>query len=345
MTTKNINWLKQEIADNSIKAGQISKEEVSIEIEVIFQLLDIVKNNKYWHSDKLQLLKNDITYITDKVNELSTKAENIHDDNDSIEVRLVHKLLKRIERGLLKNFKLTYTKEMEEQDKLWDAARDDTEVMAMLQRQIIDEAEEEGWEGHAVIWEADSESIMDVADTEEEHIHGSYVASFGCCKPALKHIEMLVHGTVINNEHYEVKLPPRKAIKRPTLVNKKQAKARKARLWDTKYRSMGYQFFISAQGVIYERSSTPGSTKNIEIQQASNSLPMEHVGKDVLGKDIYTNDIVTYYDESEGLTKFAIVHYDDEKFGYAPMCFGHVKDLKVIGNVYENEELIDMIDS
>ena len=343
MTTKNINWLKQEIAYSSTTASEINKEEVSIELEVVFQLLDIVKKNKYWHSDKLQLLKNDITYITDKVNELSTKAENIHDNSGSIEVRHIHKFLKRIERGLLKNFKLTYTKEMEEQDKLWDAARADTEVMAMLQRQIIDEAKERGWEGHAIIWNTDSESVIDVADTEE-HIHGSYVASFGCCKPALKHIEMLVHGTVINNEHYEVKLPPRKTIKKPTLVNKKQAKARKARLWDAKYRSMVSQFFTSAQGVIYERSSTPGSTKNIEIQQASNSLPMEFVGKDVLGKDIYTNDIVTYYDESEGLTKFAIVHYVDEKFGYAPMCFGHVKDLKVIGNVYENEELIGMID-
>lgn len=345
MTTKNINWLKQEITDNSIKASEINKEEVSIELEVIFQLLDIVKKNKDWESDKLQLLKNDITYITDKVNELSTKAENIHGNNDSIEIKHIHKLLKRIERELLNNFKLTYTKEMEEQDKLWDEAREDTEAMAMLQKQIINEAKEKGWTGHAVIWEADSESVIDIADTEEEHQHGNNVESFGYCKPAIKHIEtMLVHGTVINNENYKVKLPPRRTIKKPTLVNKKQAKARKARLWDTKYKSMAFQFFTSAQGVIYERSSTPGSTKNIEIQQAANSLPMEHVGKDVLGKDIYTNDIVTYYDESEGLTKFAIVHYVDEKFGYAPMCFGHVKDLKVIGNVYENKELIDMID-
>lgn len=344
MTTKNINWLKQEITDNSIKASEINKEEVSIELEVISQLLEIVKKNKYWHNDKLQLLKNDITYIADKVNELSTKAKNIHRNSDSIEVRHIHKLLKRIERELLKNFKLTYTKEMEEQDKLWDAARDDTEEMAMLQKQIINEAKEKGWKGHAVIWQADSESMIDVADTEEEHQHGNYVESFGCCKPALKHIEMLVHGTVINNEYYEVKLPPRRTIKKPTLVNKKQSKALKARLWDTKYRSMVFQFFISAQGVVYERSSIPGTTKNIEIQQANNTIPMEYVGKDVLNKDVYTNDIVTYYDESEGLTKFAIVHYVDEKFGYAPMCFGHGKDLKVIGNVYENEELIGMIE-
>lgn len=239
-------------------------------------------------------------------------------------------------------FKLTYTDEMKKQDELWKEEEEDLELMEQLQRQVIYEAKAKGWKGYAVFWKGENESVVDIAENEDEawSPYSSEVESFGYCKALIDKIEADMGTHVRNVDKNEHKVENVEELK---FLNETNNKARRVRAWDKTYNAMDYDFFLSSFGQAYERPNVPGNTPHIEIEQTKELILMEYVGKDVLNQDVYTNDIVTYYDESEGLTKFATVHYVDEKFGYAPMCFGHVKDLKVIGNVYENEELIDMI--
>lgn len=241
----------------------------------------------------------------------------------------------------MEEFKLTYTDEMRKQDELWKTEEENIEFMEQLQRQVIYEAKAKGWKGSAVFWKFENKSLVDIAENEEEHERGNEVESFGYCKALINKIEADMGTHVRKEDKNEHKVENAEEVK---LLNETNNKARRVRAWDKAYNYMDDDFFVSSHGQAYDRPDVPGDTPHIEIEQTKELILMEYVGKDVLGKDIYTNDIVTYYDEKEGLIKFAIVNYVDEKFGYAPMCFGHVKDLKTIGSIYENEELIDMID-
>ena len=241
----------------------------------------------------------------------------------------------------MEEFKLTYTDEMKKQDELWKTEEENIAIMEQLQRQVVYEAKAKGWKGSAVFWKGGNESIVDIAENEEEHQHGNEVESFGYCKALINKIEADMGTHVRKEDKNDHKVENAEEVK---LLNETNNKARRVRAWDKAYNYMDDDFFVSSYGQAYDRPNMPGDTPHIEIEQTKELILMEYVGKDVLGKDIYTNDIVAYYDEKEGIIKFAIVHYVDEKFGYAPMCFGHIKDLKTIGSIYENEELIDMID-
>ena len=231
-------------------------------------------------------------------------------------------------------FRLTYTDEMRKQDELWKTEEENVELMEQLQRQVVYEAKAKGWEGSVVFWRGGNESIVDIAENEEEHEKGNEVESFGYCKALINKIEADM-GTYVRNEDIieEIRVDEVK-------VNKEiNNKARRVRAWGKAYNSMNYQFFLSAHGQAYERPSSPGNTPHIEIEQSKGLILMEFVGKDDFDTDIFEDDVVSYFDTKEKKTKYAPVRYDKKAYGYLPMCKGGFEDLRVVGNIYENKEL------
>ena len=233
-------------------------------------------------------------------------------------------------------FKLTYTDEMKKQDELWKEEEEDLELMGQLQRQVIYEAKAKGWKGAAVFWEGDNESVVDIADNEEEHHHGSNVESFGYCKALIDKIEAGMGANVRNEDKNEHKVENAEEVK---LLNETNNKEIRVRAWDKTHNSMDYDFFLSSYGQAYERPNVPGDTPHIEIEQTKELILMELVGKDDFDNNIFEDDVVSYFDTKEKKTKYAPVLYDKKAYGYFPMCKGNFEDLRVIGNIYENEEL------
>lgn len=236
----------------------------------------------------------------------------------------------------MEEFKLTYTDEMRKQDELWKTEEENIELMGQLQRQVVYEAKAKGWKGAAVFWEGGNESIVDIAENEEEHQHGNEVESFGYCKALIDKIEADMGTHVSNEDENEHKVENAEEVK---LLNETNNKARRVRAWDKAYNSMDYQFFLSSHGQAYERPSSPGNTPYIEIEQTKELILMEFVGKDDFDTDIFEDDVVSYFDTKEKKTKYAPVHYDKKAYGYFPMCKGNFEDLRVVGNIYENKEL------
>lgn len=95
-------------------------------------------------------------------------------------------------------------------------------------------------------------------------------------------------------------------------------------------------------------------------------IPYDHIGrnglvfmqctglKDKNGKLIYEADIVKYKDEVYGLcigrikwdnAHYELQYYTGEKYGWFShiLCLKHIKNMEVIGNIYENPELIERI--
>lgn len=87
-----------------------------------------------------------------------------------------------------KNFtraKLTYTKEMAKQDKLWDTASENLNTMAELQKLIVDEAISKGLKFEYQIYiYSDEESLCDIRFKGEDEWE-----SFGYCKPLIEALE------------------------------------------------------------------------------------------------------------------------------------------------------------
>lgn len=123
------------------------------------------------------------------------------------------------------------------------------------------------------------------------------------------------------------------------MVKDSYNKERKVRAWDKAYKTMDYNFFVSALGQAYERPRCPGNSDYVEIEQTKNLVIMDCVGTDDFDTTIFEMDIVSYFDKLEKKNKYAKVIYDKKTYGYYPMCRGNFKNLRVVGNVYENEEL------
>lgn len=226
---------------------------------------------------------------------------------------------------------------MRKQDKLWETEEENVELMGQLQRQVVYEAKAKGWKRSAVFWQGGNESIVNIADSEEEHRQGNKVESYGYCKALIDRIEADMRTHVRNEDIIEEMREDNTGELR---MNKEvNNKARRVRAWEKAYNSMDYDFFLSSHGQAYERPSSPGNTPYIEIEQSKGLILMEFVGKDDFDTDIFEDDVVSYFDTKEKKTKYASVRYDKKAYGYLPMCKGNFEDLRVVGNIYENKEL------
>lgn len=86
----------------------------------------------------------------------------------------------------LKKQKLTYSKEMKNQDSLWKEEKEDITTMQSLFAQIISEAKEMGFRGTTVIYHWDNEALIDVLIDNE-------VKTFGYCQPLIEHLETVIN--------------------------------------------------------------------------------------------------------------------------------------------------------
>lgn len=117
---------------------------------------------------------------------------------------------------------------------------------------------------------------------------------------------------------------------------------------------MEYDFYIhSSSGVLYDESTTTYDTPNKEIEQAHNLTIMQCTGlKDISGADIYEGDIVSHAKESNLTDKTTfigcdVVNWSNSKarFELGPHdLYGMIfKAYKILGNIYENPELLEEI--
>lgn len=86
----------------------------------------------------------------------------------------------------LKKQKLTYSKEMKNQDSLWKEEKEDITTMKSLFTQIISEANEMGFRGTTVIYHWDNEALIDVLINNE-------VKTFGYCQPLIEYLETVIN--------------------------------------------------------------------------------------------------------------------------------------------------------
>ncbi len=144
----------------------------------------------------------------------------------------------------------------------------------------------------------------------------------------------------------------------------------KFRAWDKVLKYMiqtGYDNWISFGGECYTGSDRKYNTPNIEITKVKDLILMQYTGlKDGSGKEIYEGDIVSVksiiYDTIEPFEKstkiefqiFCEVIWCNKIAGYdlkkidgdnKPGAWGfyneNVNPFEVIGNIYENPELIN----
>ncbi|MFW6024954.1 MAG: hypothetical protein ACOCRX_01295 [Candidatus Woesearchaeota archaeon] len=94
--------------------------------------------------------------------------------------------------------KLTYTKEMQKQDNLWESEKEDLSVMEKLFKEIIDEAKAKGFTGVTYIYDAPGEKLCQIFENEKQkslaHL-GEYedFPEVGCCKYLIKCLEQMIN--------------------------------------------------------------------------------------------------------------------------------------------------------
>ena len=96
--------------------------------------------------------------------------------------------------------KLTYTKEMEEQDRLWETEEEDTVVMERLFKEIVKEAKEKGFTGYCDIYQGPGEAICEIFTTEEEYelslVEMQDTFMVGYCKPLIEGLEKYLNANL-----------------------------------------------------------------------------------------------------------------------------------------------------
>ena len=121
----------------------------------------------------------------------------------------------------------------------------------------------------------------------------------------------------------------------------------KFRAWDKNLKIMMPDFdnWIDFDGNYYERAQKTHDTPNIEIERCvTDVVLMQYTGlKDKNGKEIYEGDIVIT-DEAGWKAKIVFeggmfVCVDNTTWGYSAFC--NWKKFEIIGNIYENPELLN----
>ena len=143
----------EEVEEIIIEMGHVSDKEIllnhienKIDINTIFYIKELVQN--YY------MLK-DLTVSEKKPNTINKKTEN----------------------STLKEVKLTYTKEMEEQDRLHVLGKSNLELMKELHKSIYKEADSKGWEGLIDFDEYDIGAVVEFYPNKEtwrKYYHNDY---------------------------------------------------------------------------------------------------------------------------------------------------------------------------
>ncbi|MGI0534985.1 hypothetical protein KFD70_22110 [Bacillus pfraonensis] len=131
----------------------------------------------------------------------------------------------------------------------------------------------------------------------------------------------------------------------------------KFRTWDKKYHMLEYDaspdLLIGTDGKVYQKEERNyAGTSYVEYEVANYYEIMQYTGlKDKNGKEIYEGDIVSRHEGG--------IHFQEEplaehvvrwgKFGWSPFeigqgyqkcVYGEIYEFIVIGNIYENPELL-----
>jgi len=127
----------------------------------------------------------------------------------------------------------------------------------------------------------------------------------------------------------------------------------KFRAWNKKEKVMEEIFYLTNTGFIYDipkevLEGDKSKSRYIEIEPAKNLVLMQYTGlKDKNGKEIYEGDIVGWVPKgSAGKVYFEGGRFRVEDFYMASFdepsdAFGEgLGILEIIGNVYENQELL-----
>jgi uncharacterized phage protein (TIGR01671 family) len=140
----------------------------------------------------------------------------------------------------------------------------------------------------------------------------------------------------------------------------------KFRAWDLDHKWMDTDFFIKSNGIPHDAPSRTFFTPNIEIDENPSLVVMQFTGlKDANGVDIYEGDLLevrhrsiagfvreksinVYYEESDAafLLKLPRSEYPmylhEVAHGTHITIEGCSHTCKVIGNIYENPELLEV---
>jgi uncharacterized phage protein (TIGR01671 family) len=120
------------------------------------------------------------------------------------------------------------------------------------------------------------------------------------------------------------------------------------RSWDLDYKWMEDNFYLHSSGTSYDNPSRTYDTPNIEIDENPNLIVMQFTGLlDKNGKEIYEGDIVAEWDVQDGYTSFIgkVVFTEGRWVVFGKNCsedlFDFHLDVEVIGNIYENPEMLE----
>ena len=123
----------------------------------------------------------------------------------------------------------------------------------------------------------------------------------------------------------------------------------KFRAWDTVDKWMDNHFWVYSEGSAYDIPDKTHNTPHTEVEQKPNLIIMQYTGlKDCNGVEIYEGDILRDDgNECLWLVGFSergcfIAHDPDDRRDFVLL---DDYEFKVLGNIYENPELLGMDDA
>lgn len=122
----------------------------------------------------------------------------------------------------------------------------------------------------------------------------------------------------------------------------------KFRAWDKRFSEFVEDFFVSEDGKIYKKTKDTGYGIAISRETSDKIILMQSTGlKDLNGIVIFEGDIVkifdslytVFYNISEG--SYQLEPHDERWVVDYMSNFSSEESLEIVGNIYENKELLD----